>query len=213
MSFSLIVATLLTTVDSPISVRLMPLLKCKIHRLTVALEGSCSLLCHDRRANSNMTEKTDYYAQERKVARHETPKRFILLFVKQPDLKERTEPLLPIISDDPNAAEQSPLAEMARQAAMNDPPSDAFDLERDPNDAMYASLMEPTGPWHLEKDLQLPDCSSKIKFTTKHDQTNITVAHWLKVTIRVERGDDEALDSKGRRKQFDIIMCVENSFS
>ncbi|OXM78992.1 cyclin binding protein [Cryptococcus neoformans Bt63] len=173
----------------PISVRLMPLLKCKIHRLTVALE-----------------EKTDYYAQERKVARHETPKRFILLFVKQPDLKERTEPLLPIISDDPNAAEQSPLAEMARQAAMNDPPSDAFDLERDPNDAMYASLMEPTGPWHLEKDLQLPDCSSKIKFTTKHDQTNITVAHWLKVTIRVERGDDEALDSKGRRKQFDIII-------
>jgi hypothetical protein len=28
----------------------------------------------------------------------------------------------------------------------------------------------------------------------------------LKVTIRVERGDDVAMDSKGRRKQFDIIM-------
>ncbi|ODN78575.1 hypothetical protein L202_04183 [Cryptococcus amylolentus CBS 6039] len=173
----------------PISIRLMPLLKCKIHRLTVALE-----------------EKTDYHAQERKVARHETPKRFVLLFIKQADAKERTEPLLPIISDDPTAAERSPLAEMARQAAMSDPPSDLFDLERDPDDAMYASLMEPTGPWHLEKDLQLPDCVSKIKFTTKHDQTNITVAHWLKVTIRVERGDDEALDSKGRRKQFDIII-------
>ncbi|WVQ75076.1 hypothetical protein IAR50_004685 [Cryptococcus sp. DSM 104548] len=173
----------------PISIRLMPLLKCKIHRLTVALE-----------------EKTDYYAQERKVARHETPKRFVLLFIKQSDAKERTEPLLPIISEDPLAAERSPLAEMARQAAMSDPPSDLFDLERDPDDAMYASLMEPTGPWHLEKDLQLPDCVSKIKFTTKHDQTNITVAHWLKVTIRVERGDDEALDSKGRRKQFDIII-------
>ncbi|WVQ79308.1 hypothetical protein IAT38_001405 [Cryptococcus sp. DSM 104549] len=173
----------------PISIRLMPLLKCRIHRLTVALE-----------------EKTDYYAQERKVARHETPKRFVLLFIKQPDHKERTEPLLPIISDDPLAAEQSPLAELARNAALNNPPADAFDLEQDPNDSMYASLMEPTGPWHLEKDLVLPDCTSKIKFTTKHDQTNITVAHWLKVTIRVERGDDEALDSKGRRKQFDIII-------
>ncbi|KAK8849580.1 hypothetical protein IAR55_004915 [Kwoniella newhampshirensis] len=173
----------------PISIRLMPLLKCKIHRLTVALE-----------------EKTDYYANERKVARHETPKRFILMFVKQPDNKERIEPLLPIISDDPNAAEQSPLAEMARQAALNNPPADAFDLERDVNDSMYASLMEPTGPWHLEKDLTVPDCTSKIKFTTKHDLTNITVGHWLKVTIRVERGDDEAMDSKGRRKQFDIII-------
>ncbi|WWD20206.1 hypothetical protein CI109_104682 [Kwoniella shandongensis] len=173
----------------PIAIRLMPLLKCKIHRLTVALE-----------------EKTDYYAQEKKVARHETPKRFILLFVKQPDAKERIEPLLPIISDDPNAAEQSPLAELARQAALNNPPTDAFDLERDPNDSMYASLMEPTGPWHLEKDLIIPDCTSKIKFTSKHEQTNIVVGHWLKVTIRVERGDDEAIDSKGRRKQFDIII-------
>ncbi|OCF37134.1 cyclin binding protein [Kwoniella heveanensis CBS 569] len=174
----------------PISIRLMPLLKCKIHRLTVALE-----------------EKTDYFAQERKVARHETPKRFVLLFIKQPDHKERIEPLLPIISDDPLAAEQSPVAEMARQAVLNNPlPTDLFDLERDPNDSMYASLMEPTGPWHLEKELHIPDCASKIKFTTKHEQTNITVGHWLKVTIRVERGDDEALDAKGRRKQFDIII-------
>ncbi|WVW86802.1 hypothetical protein I302_108857 [Kwoniella bestiolae CBS 10118] len=173
----------------PISLRLMPLLKCKIHRLTVALE-----------------EKTDYFAQERKVARHETPKRFVLLFIKQPDYKERVEPLLPIISDDPNAAEQSPIAEMARQAVINNPPTDVFDLDRDPNDSMYAQLMEPTGPWHLEKELHVPDCASKIKFTTKHEQTNITVGHWLKVTIRVERGDDVALDSKGRRKQFDIII-------
>ncbi|WRT69571.1 uncharacterized protein IL334_006559 [Kwoniella shivajii] len=165
----------------PISIRLMPLLKCKIHRLTVALE-------------------------EKKVARHETPKRFVLLFIKQPDAKERIEPLLPIISDDPNAAENSPVAEMARQAVINNPPTDVFDLERDPNDSMYAQLMEPTGPWHLEKDLHIPDCTSKIKFTTKHDQTNITVGHWLKVTIRVERGDDEAMDTKGRRKQFDIII-------
>jgi hypothetical protein len=34
----------------------------------------------------------------------------------------------------------------------------------------------------------------------------MSVQHWLKVTIRVERGDDQALDSKGRRKQFDIII-------
>jgi hypothetical protein len=73
---------------------------------------------------------------------------------------------------------------------------------------MYASLLDPMGPWHLEKNLSVPDCASGIRFTTKHDKTNIGVGHWLKVTIRVERGDDEAVDAKGRRKQFDIIMSV-----
>lgn len=177
-------------ITSPISIRLMPLLKCKIHRVSVALE-----------------EKTDYYAQERKVARHEQPKRYTLLFVKQPEKKERIEPLLPIISDDVNAARESPLASMAKTAALNDPErlSD-FDLDGQDDDRMYAGLMDPLGPWHLEKSLQIPDCNAKIRFTTKHDKTNISVGHSLKVTLRVERGDDEAMDAKGRRKQFDIIM-------
>jgi len=150
-------------------------------------------------------EKSDYYAQERKIARHETPKKFMMLFIKQPDGMGRPDPLLPIISDDSNAAKDSPLAPLALQAALNNPTIDSFDVDGH-DDNMYATLLDPMGPWHLEKDLKVPDCASTIKFTTKHDKTNITIAHWLKVTIRVERGDDEAVDTRGKRKQFDIIM-------
>jgi len=172
----------------PVSIRLMPLTKCKIHRLTILLE-----------------EKSDYYAQDRKIARHETPKKFLMLFVKQIERLERIQPLLPIISDDPEAARDSPLAPLALQAALNNPTVDSYDVDGH-NDNMYATLLDPMGPWHLEKNLTVPDCSSTIRFTTKHEKTNINIAHWLKVTIRVERGDDDAVNSKGRRKQFDIII-------
>lgn len=172
----------------------MPLMKCRIHRLTVTLE-----------------EKTDYFAQNRKVARHEQPRKFPLLFVKQPDKKERIEPLLPILSDDPNAARLSPLADLARVAYLNNPSARPdFDIDQDDpelaDDNMLANLLDPLGPWHLEQNLTVPDCSARVRFTTKHDKTNIATSHVLKVTIRVERGDDVAMDTKGRRKQFDIIM-------
>ena len=127
-----------------------------------------------------------------------------MLFIKQPEKFERLFPLLPIISDDPNAAKESPVAQLAAQAAVNNPSPDAFDPDNE--DSMYATLLDPLGPWHLEKSLQIPDCASTIKFTSKHEKTNITIGHWLKVTIRVERGDDVAVDTRGRRKQFDIIM-------
>ncbi|KAK4687113.1 arrestin-related trafficking adapter 3/6, partial [Tremellales sp. Uapishka_1] len=172
----------------PVSIRLMPLMKVKIHRVTVALE-----------------EKTDYFAQERKVARHETPKRFTLLAVKQP-LAKATEPLLPIFSDSPTAASESPLAPLAVQAAINNPTPGSMDIDGNVNDDTYATLLNPLGPWHLEKLLEVPDCARRIKFTSKHDQTNVTITHVLKVTLRVERGDDVAVDSKGKRKQFDIII-------
>lgn len=171
----------------PISIRLMPLTKCKIFRLTIALE-----------------EKTDYFAAGKKVARHETPRRFILFAAKNAEKKDRSDPLLPILSESTTAAKESPLAPLARQAALNNP-REFSDLVN-PEDDVYASLLDPMGPWHLEKDLFVPDCHSRIKFSTKHEETNISVQHWLKVTIRVERGDDAAMDSKGRRKQFDIIM-------
>lgn len=160
---------------------------------------------------ADRAEKTDYYAQNKKVARHEQPRRFPLLFIKQPDKKERIEPLLPILSEDPNAAKSSPLAELARVAYLNNPSErPEFDLEMSDrelaDDNMLAGLMDPLGPWHLEQFMTVPDCAVRIRFTSKHDKTNISTTHLLKVTIRVERGDDVAMDSKGRRKQFDIIM-------
>ncbi len=132
------------------------------------------------------------------------PKKFLLLFIKQTEKLDRV-PLLPILSDDPNAARESPLAPLALQAALSNPTADSFDVDGH-DDNMYATLFDPMGPWHLEQNLSVPDCTSMIHFSTKHEKTNITIAHWLKVTIRVERGDDEAMDARGRRKQFDIIM-------
>ncbi|EIW71659.1 hypothetical protein TREMEDRAFT_42980 [Tremella mesenterica DSM 1558] len=170
----------------PMGIRLMPLAKCKIHRITVALE-----------------EKADYYAQKRQVARHENPRRFVLAFYRQNEKKER-DPLLPIISEDPDAARNSPLAPLALHAARSDAPGGSS-LNRMEEDDMYASLMDPLGPWHLETDLKIPDCRTKIRFTARHERTNINISHSLKVTIRVERGD-EADEGKGRKKQFDIII-------
>lgn len=79
----------------------------------------------------------------------------------------------------------------------------------DPDDAT-SQLLNPTGPWVLEQSLQVPDCSSKITFTTKHSKTNMTVAHWLKVVFRVERGtDDGERDSKGKKKQVRALqLCL-----
>lgn len=62
------------------------------------------------------------------------------------------------------------------------------------------SLLDPIGPWHLDGLLQLPDCSSKLCVSTNHEKANISISHTLKIMMRVERGDDEYLDSKGNRK-------------
>ena len=68
------------------------------------------------------------------------------------------------------------------------------------------STLDPLGPWLLESTLRVPDCSSALHFSTAHDQANMTVVHSLKLCLRVERGDDEVLDTKGNRKKFDIII-------
>jgi hypothetical protein len=135
-------------------------------------------------------EKVDYFALERKVARHEAVKKYPLLALKGAGDKQ-PEPLLPIISDSPNALKDSPLAPLAAQARQTG----------EDEDDSAASLLNPHGPWYLESTLHVPDCASHIRFSTKHAKTNMTISHWLKVVIRVERGDDAAVDSKGRRKQ------------
>ncbi|GAA5823094.1 hypothetical protein JCM11251_007483 [Rhodosporidiobolus azoricus] len=159
----------------PISIRLNPLAKIKVYRISAQLE-----------------QKTSYFAavnSGRKLTRHETPKRFQLLRIEQKDPKE---PLLPILSDDTHVIEQHPLKE--------------FFINPNSSDDATPSLLDPLSPWHLDGYLQLPECSTKINFSTHHDKSNIAVAHNLKIMMRVERGDDEYLDSKGKRKLFDIIV-------
>ena len=62
------------------------------------------------------------------------------------------------------------------------------------------ACFDPIGPWNLESTIKLPDCSTKINFSTIHDKANINVSHILKIMLRVERGDDDFMDSKGKRK-------------
>ncbi|GHJ86661.1 hypothetical protein NliqN6_3063 [Naganishia liquefaciens] len=161
----------------PMSLRFMPMSKCKIYRLSAMIE-----------------EKIDYFAHDKRVARHEAVKRYPLMALKH-DTKP-PEPLLPILSDSTEAIWSSPLAAFAVQAMQGN----------DTEDDAVASLLDPFGPWYLDTTLQVPDCSGRIRFTTKHAKTNMSISHWLKLIIRVERGDDVAVDAKGRRKQFDIII-------
>ena len=176
--------------------------KCKIFRISAAIEGQFTipLLRSKRALTTGMAwiEKIDYFAMERKVARHEAPKKYPLIAFKNADEKHGgAPPLLPIISESTDAIWLSPLAAMAVQARQRD----------ETEDDAVAQLLNPFGPWNLETMLQVPDCPSRIKFSTKHDSTNMTISHWLKIVIRVQRGDDEALDSKGKRKQ--VRTCAD----
>ncbi|KAJ9097265.1 hypothetical protein QFC21_004934 [Naganishia friedmannii] len=161
----------------PMSLRFMPMSKCKIYRLSATIE-----------------EKIDYFALDKRVARHEAVKKYPLMALKHDG--KPPEPLLPILSESTEAIWTSPLAAFAVQAMTGN----------DTEDDAVASLLNPVGPWYLDTTLQVPDCSSRIRFTTKHAKTNMSISHWLKLIIRVERGDDVAVDAKGRRKQFDIII-------
>ncbi|SCV71612.1 BQ2448_3200 [Microbotryum intermedium] len=156
----------------PLSIRLDPMAKIKVHRITAVLE-----------------QKTNYFASGRKLTRHETPKKFPLLRIEHKDPKE---PLLPILSDDPKAISDHPLAD--------------FFINPDTSNDTTPALLDPLGPWHIESYLQLPTCASKIAFSTHHEQSNIATSHNIKVMLRVERGDDDYLDSKGNRKLWDVII-------
>lgn len=87
----------------PLWMKFIPLgEKVKVWRLTATLE-----------------ERTHYYAKGRKVSRHETPRKTTLLKVVDPNGK----PLLPIISDSPDALASSQLGQHAIMAAgLNVPP-------------------------------------------------------------------------------------------
>ncbi|KAH9889437.1 hypothetical protein C8Q73DRAFT_793631 [Cubamyces lactineus] len=157
----------------PISVTFMPWTKMKIHRISVLIE-----------------ERVDYWTQFRRVARTDPINRVSLLALKYP--KKDGPPILPLLSDDPDAFRQSPLAEVI-----------------DPNDDLgeiVSSLMGP-GPWTIRKELHLPKAGESLHTTNKNRRSNISVSHMLKIIFRVERGDDYAVDSQtGKRKLFDIVV-------
>ncbi|CAE6351652.1 unnamed protein product [Rhizoctonia solani] len=160
----------------PITLVMMPLSKVKIYRLTVMLE-----------------EKIDYYAHGRRIARHDPTRRYELMSLKYPNSKNDKgvrQPLLPVLDDSNDAISRSPLASL---------------IEGQDPDEIATNLLNPNGPWTLQLQANLPTCSSPIHFTCKHTRSNMIISHWIKIMIRVERGDDAQMD-KGKRKQFDIIV-------
>ena len=137
--------------------------------------------------------------------RHDPLHRFELLDIRQGD---KAEALLPIWSDQASAATSSPLAPFARPQ---------FDAEVVPSAStatlahisdVASHLLTPSGPWRLSFNLQLPDCSTSIRFSNKHPGASVVVVHMLKVIFRVARGDEQATDSKGKRKQYDITVEI-----
>lgn len=176
----------------PIWAKFVPTEKVRIHRILASLE-----------------ERTAYYAKGRRVVRHEVPRRWTLLKVL-PNSQE--DGILPIMSTAQDALKASHVTQYARAAQQLY--SDASDFAA--TDAV-ASLMDPTGPWELALDLEVPKCAStRINISSNHNKSNIAVHHLVKIAIRVERIDASSDSSKrssatgkapdSKRKLFDIII-------
>ncbi|KAH8921169.1 hypothetical protein BT69DRAFT_355026 [Atractiella rhizophila] len=137
-----------------------------------------------------LEEKVDYFAHSKKISRHEGPKRFQLLKAEIPG--EQRTAILPITSDEEDAFENSPLKKLF--------------VAGEGDETQVPSLADPLGPWILEGELQLPDCQSNLHFSLVHEKALLAISHLLRIVIRVERGDDDHLDSKGQRKLWDVII-------
>ncbi|KAJ7647686.1 hypothetical protein FB45DRAFT_206215 [Roridomyces roridus] len=137
-----------------------------------------------------LEEKVEYYSQMKRVARTDPVMRISLLSIKH-DIKMGGQ-ILPLESNDPEALTTSPLLGLTM------PGDDISEL---------ASEWMGPGPWTFHNELEIPSSCSVLHFTNKSKKSNMCVTHLLKCVIRVERGDDTALDPKtGKRKLFDIVV-------
>ncbi|KAK0494848.1 hypothetical protein EDD18DRAFT_285973 [Armillaria luteobubalina] len=135
-------------------------------------------------------EKVEYLAHFKRVARTDPITHIQLLSIKHE--AKHAGPILPLESDDIDALKHSPLH------VLIGPEDDASELA--------SSWMGP-GPWTVQRDLALPTSCRMLHFTNKNKRSNINVTHTLKCVIRVETGDQSAVDPKtGRRKLFDIVV-------
>ena len=134
------------------------------------------------------TERVDYYFTFSPTACRKDPKRrFVLLALKS---KDENCPLLPL----PEAV-----------TSVTDHPLHSL-FKGEDNAEFMANLMG-SGPWTFPMALALPSSWGVLHFSNKNKRAPIEIAHTLKVTIRLERGDDLHIDSEtGKRKQFDIVM-------
>ncbi|KAJ7272081.1 hypothetical protein B0H12DRAFT_678268 [Mycena haematopus] len=138
-----------------------------------------------------LEEKIEYHSQMKYVAQSDPIVRIELLSVKYDDDKRR-EPILPLESNDVEALKNSPLL--------------ALTVPEDDLSQLAAEWMGP-GPWTFHQELQLPPSCSTLHFTNKNKWSNMFVTHLIKCIMRVERGDDAAIDpNTGKRKLYDIVV-------
>ncbi|KAG0708713.1 hypothetical protein DFH29DRAFT_891705 [Suillus ampliporus] len=157
----------------PIDLTIMPFTKSKVHGISVYID-----------------ERIEYHTQMKRIARSQPAQRTTLLSLKN-EVNGESEPLLPLISDDPEAFRKSPLYQL-------------LNADDDENE-MAMAVMGP-GPWSFHHELRLPEHCSLIHFSNRNKKSNITINHTLKIVLRVERGD-EAVDPKTRKpKLFDIFI-------
>ncbi|KAJ7018359.1 hypothetical protein C8F04DRAFT_167052 [Mycena alexandri] len=137
-----------------------------------------------------LEEKVEYYSQMKRLARADPVMRLQLLSIKHND--KSGGPILPLDSNDVDALKKSPLL------ALTMPGDDLSEL---------ASEWMGPGPWTFHQELQLPQSCARLRFTNKNKRSNMTVTHFLKCVMRVERGDDCEIDAKtGKRKLYDIVV-------
>ncbi|KAJ7209767.1 hypothetical protein GGX14DRAFT_535060 [Mycena pura] len=140
-----------------------------------------------------LEEKTEYYSQMKRVVRTDPVMRVQLLSIKHDD--KMGGPILPLDSNDVDALTTTPLL------ALTVPGDNLSEL---------ASYWMGLGPWTFHQELQLPPSCRILHFTNKNKRSNICVTHLLKCVIRLERGDDVAVDPKtGKRKLFDIVVQTQ----
>ncbi|KAH9454534.1 hypothetical protein MJO28_007526 [Puccinia striiformis f. sp. tritici] len=128
-------------------------------------------------------------------------------------------PLLPIISADPLFVTKSPLLPHIQVNPSGESDGHGAGTRKSGAISELSSWSDQSGPWNLRFDLRLPGCSKAtegnknaekslrgLNFTCQHSKSPIIVKHYLRLRMRVERGDDLALDKRGRRKKYDIIL-------
>ncbi|KAI0311490.1 hypothetical protein OF83DRAFT_755726 [Amylostereum chailletii] len=139
------------------------------------------------RLSVTLEERVDYFVHQARVNRSDTGNRFTLLSLKYKDKESR--PILPLIDDGPTAFANSPMYAL---------------VGPDDEESEMAAMFMGPGPWSMHVEVPLP---SSLHPTNKNKKSNIAVTHMLKITMRVERGDDLHKDAKtNKRKLFDIVV-------
>jgi len=157
----------------PFQVTLMPLEKVKVHSIMVYLD-----------------EWTEYYTRAQSRARSDAIRRTTLLAIKHNNSDGRhSEPILPLVSDKPDAFRKSPLYRFLR------PGEDESEVA--------SSFMGP-GPWTIDCQLRVPDSCSILHPSNRTKGSNVMVNHTLKLVLRVEKEEGTVTT----RKSYDIVIHI-----